>query len=343
MMEISQEASNKIRNLSIICAFLVIIIHCRPDFEFGSYGWFAKELLEGGVTHMAVPFFFVIPGFFVGRSLLFAGGYKRVVLNRIQSLLIPFFFFSVLYWLYKTGLQNALNFVQNKSFVFSLITLPQLGLWYTGVPLLTPLWYVRAIFVLVLISPIIMWGLKRIGVTLLVALFLVYLVVCPFAPLPNWGTVQDFARVGILPVLGLFYFSFGIWLYMKFQQKLVVTFNPVFSLCIGCILIAFKVVLAFKCIPYCWYLVPFSIPFLLYGAYGIMPTNLFPRYLVRNAFAVFLVHRFVLLIFVRVVNPSYSIITYFLCAILTFAICIAMSEIMRKIMPKATMVLLGGR
>ena len=60
---------NKLRNMSIVCAAMVVVIHCRPAFEVGSVGWWVKQMLEAGVCHVAVPFFFVVSGYFLSRKL----------------------------------------------------------------------------------------------------------------------------------------------------------------------------------------------------------------------------------------------------------------------------------
>lgn len=85
----------------------------------------------------------------------------------------------------------------------------QLGLWYTGCPLLTPFWYVRAIFVLCVISPGLLWCIRKGQGIFLACLLAVYGYVCPFSPLPEWGAVENLARLRIFPVLGVFYFCIG--------------------------------------------------------------------------------------------------------------------------------------
>ena len=71
---LTEKSSNKIRNTGILCAFLVVIIHCRPNFEAGTIGWWVKEFLENGFTHIAVPFFFAVSGFFLAKELDDGGG-----------------------------------------------------------------------------------------------------------------------------------------------------------------------------------------------------------------------------------------------------------------------------
>ena len=68
--DISDVASNKFRNMSILCALFVVIIHLRPQFAEGTVGWWVREILENGVCESAVPFFFLTSGFFICAKIM---------------------------------------------------------------------------------------------------------------------------------------------------------------------------------------------------------------------------------------------------------------------------------
>lgn len=66
---LTEVESRKIRNMGILCAFLVVIIHVRPMFATGTIGWWVREIAEEGICQIAVPFFFIVSGFFLGKEL----------------------------------------------------------------------------------------------------------------------------------------------------------------------------------------------------------------------------------------------------------------------------------
>lgn len=150
MVEMTQMASNKFRNMSVLCALFVVIIHCRPEFEHGCLAWYVKEVLENGICEMAVPFFFLASGFFIAPKIA-AGLYKAEVAKRIRTLLVPYVFWLLMYLMLAMALSRHL----------SLPTPGQLGFDPFDCPALSPLWYVRSLFCLVLLSPIVVFCLKN--------------------------------------------------------------------------------------------------------------------------------------------------------------------------------------
>lgn len=89
-MKISQELSDKIANMSFVCACLVVMIH--TPFSVGTIDQFVKYWIGGGVASAAVPIFFIISGFFLGQHINEDGWYGRAVKKRIRTLVIPFLF-----------------------------------------------------------------------------------------------------------------------------------------------------------------------------------------------------------------------------------------------------------
>ena len=97
-MEISTAVSNKLRNISFICALLVVLIHV-PSIENGLWlNDFALRWIKNGLSMIAVPVFFVISGFLLGRHIDEQGWYAKAVKNRVRSLVIPFFVLNILYY-----------------------------------------------------------------------------------------------------------------------------------------------------------------------------------------------------------------------------------------------------
>ena len=342
---LTPEQSQKIRNMGILCAFLVVLIHCRPKFDYGTFGWWVKEFLQNGVTHIAVPFFFIVSGYMLARDL--KGGYKAAITKRARSLLLPFVLWNVLFWLFSIALQNIDNLVNGREMELWIPTVSQFGLWYTDCPLLTPLWYIRALFVLACISPVLLCCTKRFSYWFLLILLVIYGFICPFAPMSGWTGLRQFARVGLFPVLGLFYFTLGIAIHegMLEPYKFIELGrgSGFFSLLVGVILIVIRAIFAYMNIPYSYYLGFLSIPFMLYGLWSIVSCKELPKWLVSCSFGVYLIHKFVLLVLKSFINVNSSVIAYVGCAIIAFSASIAIVIELRMCMPCVAKVLFGGR
>lgn len=56
-MSTSITISTKVSKISLICAFFVVCIHCKPDGILGGFTWWFCELFNKGICIIAVPFF----------------------------------------------------------------------------------------------------------------------------------------------------------------------------------------------------------------------------------------------------------------------------------------------
>lgn len=195
-MEISTEVSNKIRNISFICALLVVLIHV-PPIENGLWlNDFVLHWIKEGLSMIAVPVFFIISGFLLGKHINEQGWYGKAVKSRIKSLVIPFFVLNILYYpvfvlLHYIGVKyfgaDGSNHIMD-------LTLPNalylMGCFPWGGNAIGPLWYLRALFYLVLISPVLTWGIKKgrlIALAFIMGLLLVWCVQGPDSFLAGVG------------------------------------------------------------------------------------------------------------------------------------------------------------
>ena len=104
-MTISRKNSSNLRAVGFLCSLMVVAIHCwSPTKYFAGepdlVGWRAAVAFFGTCTfvRIAVPFFFVITGFFLACS---DKGWVGLMRRRLVTLYIPF-----VIW-------NALNVVLN--------------------------------------------------------------------------------------------------------------------------------------------------------------------------------------------------------------------------------------
>ena len=156
MSNISQEASQKIGCMSFLCAIFVVLIHCGDPRTQYNGSWYISQLVFNGIAGIAVPFFFLASGYFIGQHKVENGEYASEVKKRLKSLVLPFYFWNTSYWLFGLTTILAANILHHtalsRNMHFSGM-LDLTGLWKGTC--MGPLWYVRTLFILVIISPII--------------------------------------------------------------------------------------------------------------------------------------------------------------------------------------------
>lgn len=290
-MKISEAISNKFRNMSILCAFLVTVIHCRPDFAEGSGAWWLKQMLENGICMIAVPFFFAASGFFIAGHIHDYGWYGREVRKRIWSLAVPYLVWSTLYLGFVLVKGLTAGHWYGDQYLAPRALAAFYGINIGDVTGLTPLWYVRGLLILVVVSPVLV-KLLELGVYALGFLFVVYGVVCPG---PNGGgTLHEVTRCGLIPMAGFFYFTLGMAIRdgrvtVNFETR---SYKHFASLCIGLALMAVQAYASVRHNSSAQYFGWLSIPCALYGVFGIMSDRKWPSWLTVCSFPVFLIHKF---------------------------------------------------
>lgn len=199
MVKIDKKTNYKISYLGWICACLVVMIHVPIPAERYSSGWLLSEILSYGVCLIAVPFFFIVSGFFLGRHIGEKGWWLKEVKKRITSLLIPFFIFNFLYWLIFDHNIEGLSLI---GLLKVIIGTP------FGYPTLGPLWYVRSLFLYVVLS-IILSRLSCGGA--IIGLWIISFVFLLFEPSLGDNKVYLFLKYTV-SLQNMFYFVLGIYL-----------------------------------------------------------------------------------------------------------------------------------
>lgn len=144
MPRIGKATSDKISAISFICTCLVVLIHVPIPSTQLSSGWYLSKFLSYGICLISVPSFFVISGFFLGLHQNETGWWKREVVKRIKSLLLPYLSFNLLYFLWISDFEHLSFSTMIKATIGSPFGFPTLG----------PTWYIRSLFLFVLISPL---------------------------------------------------------------------------------------------------------------------------------------------------------------------------------------------
>lgn len=180
MREASRESivtqSTLVNALRFPLAVLVVFSHCviirdnvPASLSLAEDNVFLMvELFFRSLGTLAVAGFSVISGYYFfskAESWTFTD-YKVSVLKRVRSILIPYILWNLIaigaVWI-KNKIALAIGFTPGYSEVeMSFIT--QLPLWKLLImPFCGPLWYLRELFYLTLLSPIIYWVIKRLG------------------------------------------------------------------------------------------------------------------------------------------------------------------------------------
>ena len=198
MYEINKLAptvSVKMANMGVLCAVFIVLLHSGC----------------GGMTRVAVPYFFLAAGYFLAGHIGETGWWHREVAKRVQSLLVPMWIWGAVSIMIELLLQWGIRLTgydyhgESLSFLYRL--LKSLGVLFTvnmGV-----LWFVRMLFFLVVISPLLRGGGKSVNLLRLMI----------FAGLYGWfelsdleqGALWNFFEYGF-SLRGLLYFSVGIYL-----------------------------------------------------------------------------------------------------------------------------------
>lgn len=233
-------------------AIMVIFIHMNPsvinlldaDFSlFSGHGIYnvIGILLSHVLTHIAVPTFFFISGFlfFVNFMEWSWDGYKKKMKSRVKTLLIPYMLWNAIPFLILVLAMVAGVVIKGNPIekVLSLITEKGWHIFYdcnewgttrinwlgdnlrmTG-PYDLPLWFLRDLIVVTIITPIIYYAIKKIRMFFICVLFLAYIS-------RIWTLLPGFH------ITAFFYFSTGAYFALnkinvvQFVQKYKIIFIP---------------------------------------------------------------------------------------------------------------------
>jgi len=346
---VTTEASQKIKNMSIVCALLVVTIHVGWPKDLGCFTWYIRQLLVDGVARIGVPFFFVVSGYFLAGHFNDADWWKSETKKRVRSLVIPFFVWSVLSFLAMAPLSILADAIAHRPFGTNLQLsdgrwIHALGLDVDTTPGLTPLWYVRCLFFFVLLSPLFEKAVRRFKTGWLVFAFVVQ-AVFSYIPVdvdnrPFWN---GFLCYGI-SLSGIFYFSVGVYLRL-FNVSFVSRKVAVASLGYGIGVLVLKTLLHVRGVEMPRGIEMLVIPALMYGTWSVMPSARWPSWFTQSSFPVFLLHCIflgyagIVLKHCPVGAQSSAIIS----CIVAMVAPIILTAVMNKAMPKVSTFLFAGR
>lgn len=205
-MQVDCTFSQKMTVLSVWAMLSVIFIHSTAYLTMSNpaqWNVFGEVLITRSFTRWAVPFFFVVSGFWFGRGAFIAGraGYGDVLQTKVKTLFVPYLCWCVIGFLVALPLIVGTNVLGGKGvWERTIIEIP--GIWarvdaFFGVTNVgpksnMPLWYVRCLLVMFILAPVWKLILKvphgAIGL-LILALFdvCVYPVPVPYLSVPTFA------------------------------------------------------------------------------------------------------------------------------------------------------------
>lgn len=353
--DISPATSWKLANMGLLCACLVVFIHVRLDAGAGWAEWWCDVLLKEGVCRIVVPFFFVAAGYFLAGHLGEAGWWGRELRKRARTLLIPYCAWIVLAVLFAISLTLAANALAGAAWTRNLpLTVEKwvqfFGLDVLGHPAVVPLWFVRCLLLLVVLSPLLAWPLRRsweLGALWVAVLGGLCPIVSPY--IGQTGTLSWFWK-GTLPVGGLFCFTVGMFLRRYGPLPTPTRGGACVLVAVGVVVFAVVGFMEVNDAVLADRLSLLGIAVTLPGVWGLAPAAPWPRALTGLAFPIFLLHtNFVLQPMALALGQTPlapwegRLPLYLVCGAAAIGISAALAWALRRFAPRAAAVLFGGR
>ena len=313
---------------------MVVFIHVDIQSACPAYVRWVVGIVKAGLCTVAVPSFFAISGYLLAGHADESGWWGRALRKRIVTLGVPYLLWGTMFFFFDYFRTHDMTLVG---------FLKSLGFTTCEMPGLYPLWFVRSLFALVLVSPILVWLLSRLGRKLLVGLFALVLL-GPAGSAADVGAVRVASKVFVV-FGGMFYFTVG--LYLRLHGSVFELSNKVLRL-LGLLGLSLTVSGAvgeqFGGESVRAYCLVVGVPLLMAGLWNIMPDGRWPRWLTSCAFPVFILHVFAIGVYnnflVREVGGllAFGAKYAFSAAIPVVAVIVA-----RRVAPKLTELSFGGR
>lgn len=284
--------NNKIANMSVICMALVVSIHLAWSNEDSGVVWFVRQLTESGISRAAVPFFFIVSGYFLSAHFGEQGWWYREIKKRWRTLVVPFCFWICVSFVVILPLSVVADIIAQRPFGTNICISD--GRWVKafGLNLLSPpgcngaLWFIRNLFFLVLTSGLIKFFLDRYCWLWIGGLYVAWVTYLSLFGEGSSGI--GFFYYGY-SISGLLFFSVGMHI-RRYGFRMLSFSRSAALLIFVFIAIIGKAYLVRRHALLASVLVAMCVPVLLYSAYSIVSCRRWPAFLTTSTFPVFLMH-----------------------------------------------------
>ncbi len=348
--------SLKFKTISFLSIILVVFLHSyNLVVNLGSdvislqqgYSSVIQNFFSQGICRVAVPLFFSISGYlFFLKTQGSINEFISKLQKRVKTILIPYLFWSVLWFLIFMVLQSIpeLSVFFNKKLIVNCSTAEKMNTIFLS-PIPYQLWFLRDLMLLSILSPLLFYLLKSIKFGFLILIFLIWFFDINLAILSNES---------------LFFFILGSFISIHYDKILLIKFEKkawlYFSVWIIIIVIK-TLILHFQheFITLLTFLHKISV---IFGILAIW--SLYDRIVLKlkktsdlkymnYSFFIYLFHepmlQFVKKALFYITNNSelMSLIIYILAPVLVIFICLGVGTLLKRTIPRFYLFICGGR
>lgn len=316
------------------------------------------------ISHIAVPTFFTISGYLFYKKLEQWNWtiWKQKMRNRWHTLVVPYFLWCFLFMIWIPIQKLAGVVVKGKpidGFIEYIHNIPWLhGFWDSSVwggttinwlgeyaahntgPMLVPFWFLRDLMVVVLLTPIIYWLLKKLGGYFVAMMALFYIS-------GIWPDIHG------LRSTSLFFFSFGAWFSLQGKDICQTLFTHRWKFYIPFLILLPIITYMDEEQTYggkSVFIIFGVLSYFCFSFYLVKQGMRKSRTLVGSCFIVYAFHIFILeragSLFTKLIGDSngFQLIAVYICKVaLVIGICILLSECINRYLPRLKRYLTGGR
>lgn len=164
MIVIDIDLSRKLRNMTFLLACLIVVFHLPCGLNTETVSSRIVGFIKQEICPIAVPCFFAVSGFFLGRQCDEAGWYHNVMRKKLSSLVVPYFAVNTLYLPFIYVYHNVLRLGEwpGNGMGFDFYTIGRIyGLNPFSMPACNAFWFIRSLWFFFLVSPLVVWVIRR--------------------------------------------------------------------------------------------------------------------------------------------------------------------------------------
>ena len=340
-MIVSSKLSARIANASLVASLAVVFLHFAVESGQAGLDMPVRMLLRD-LSRFAVPYFFLVSGFFLAGHAGEDGWWRRETLKRMRTVLVPYLVWSLAFGGFMLAAVAGPELCRVHAFDWSAWWQAKrfllVGLDLREPPLLLPLWYLRTLLLLVVISPLLFGLVRKAPRMTLGALGLVYLSyslsVDVFPQIAAYDAIA-LVRQTLSPE-AFFFFSAGAWLRGRDAEPSAGRVWPWLAAAVVLLLLKQNGVL----VPYA-----LIVPLTMAGVWLAVPGRAWPRALTSLAFPIYLIHYFFVILAVRGGGGSIAAsgLAFSLACCAIVAASVGISLLLRRLPSSVVSILFGGR